>query len=65
MINRHLEGVFRDLSTPLVADACVRIGLALRLAPPGLAGIIVWGCHRDTAEVVSVGLPVFSCGASR
>ena len=121
-----LGDVFRDLSTPLVADACVRTGAPLRLAPPGLgplvpgsrvagqalpvrhygsvdvfleamenaapgdvlvidnggradegcigdltvlearaaglAGLVVWGRHRDTAEVVSIGLPVFGCG---
>jgi 4-hydroxy-4-methyl-2-oxoglutarate aldolase len=124
--NQSLSEAFRDLSTPLIADACVRQSLALRLAPPdlgplvpgsrlagrvlpvrhygsvdvfleameraaqgdilvidnagradegcigdltvlearaaGLAGLIVWGRHRDTAEVVAIGLPVFSCG---
>jgi len=124
--NQNLSEVFRELSTPLIADACVRQSLALRLAPPdlgpvvpggrlagrvlpvrhygsvdvfleameeaapgdilvidnggradegcigdltvlearaaGLAGLVAWGRHRDTAEVVSIGLPVFSCG---
>jgi len=124
--NQSLSEAFRDLSTPLVADACVRLSLALRLAPPdigpvvpgsrlagralpvrhygsvdvfleamegaaqgdvlvidnagradegcigdltvlearaaGLAGLVVWGRHRDTPDVAAIGLPVFSSG---
>jgi 4-hydroxy-4-methyl-2-oxoglutarate aldolase len=117
---------FGGLSTPLVADACIRAGAPLRVAPPGigavipgqriagralparhygsvdvfleafsgathgdvlvvdnggredeacvgdlvvleaqaagLAGVIVWGLHRDTAELTQIALPVFSYG---
>lgn len=39
-----LNDAFADLSTPLVADACIRCGVPLRAAPPGIAPVVA-GAH--------------------
>lgn len=44
-------------------EACVGDLIALETALAGLAGIVIWGLHRDTQELLEIGLPVFSLGA--
>ncbi len=44
-------------------EACVGDLIVLEALAAGLAGIVIWGLHRDTADVLAIGLPVFSLGA--
>lgn len=40
MNNQGLSQEFSELSTPLISDACLRLGIPLRIAPPGIFSLI-------------------------
>ncbi|MGF1426719.1 RraA family protein [Kitasatospora sp. LaBMicrA B282] len=44
-------------------EACVGDLAVLEARAAGLAGVVVWGLHRDSADLLAIGLPVFSQGA--
>jgi regulator of RNase E activity RraA len=45
-------------------EACVGDLVVLEAQAAGLAGVAIWGLHRDTADIRAIGLPVFSLGAT-
>jgi 4-hydroxy-4-methyl-2-oxoglutarate aldolase len=51
-LNRQLSDSFSRLSTPLVADACVRRGIPLRIAPPSMRPVL--SKHRVAGSVLPV-----------
>jgi regulator of RNase E activity RraA len=44
-------------------EACVGDLITLETKSAGLAGIVIWGLHRDAREIAAIGLPVFSLGS--
>ncbi len=44
-------------------ESCVGDLIAREAQAAGLGGLVIWGLHRDTAELRAIGLPVFSLGA--
>ncbi|MER8047585.1 RraA family protein [Streptomyces sp. NPDC094032] len=44
-------------------EACVGDLAVLEAGTAGIAAVVVWGLHRDTPDLVGIGLPVFSYGA--
>jgi regulator of RNase E activity RraA len=69
--DRVLEAIYRsDPGSVLVLDnqgrsdeACFGDLAAYEARTLGLAGVVIWGRHRDGAEVADVGVPLFSFGA--
>lgn len=46
-----------------IDEACVGDLVVLEAQAAGLAGVVVWGLHRDTTDIRTIGLPVFSIGS--
>jgi regulator of RNase E activity RraA len=46
-----------------VDESCVGDLVVLEARAAGLAGVVIWGLHRDTADIRAIGLPVFSMGS--
>ena len=44
-------------------ESCVGDLVVLEARAAGLAGVVIWGLHRDTADIREIGLPVFSLGS--
>jgi regulator of RNase E activity RraA len=44
-------------------ESCVGDLVVLEARAAGLAGVVIWGLHRDTVDIRAIGLPVFSLGS--
>ena len=44
-------------------EACVGDLMVLEAERAGLAAMVIWGLHRDTAQLREIGLPLFSLGS--
>ncbi len=44
-------------------EACIGDLVVLEAKNAGIKAIVVWGLHRDTSDLLQIGLPVFSYGA--
>ncbi|CAN5290164.1 demethylmenaquinone methyltransferase [soil metagenome] len=44
-------------------ESCIGDLMALEAQAASIAGIAIWGLHRDTADLLAIGLPLFSTGS--
>ncbi len=44
-------------------EACVGDLMLHEANGAGLAGVLIWGLHRDTADILAIGLPLVTLGA--
>src|SRR4051794_13820810 len=44
-------------------EGCIGDLVALEAQLAGIAGIVIWGRHRDTRQLAEIGLPLWSEGA--
>ncbi|MFD9964372.1 RraA family protein [Amycolatopsis sp. NPDC058986] len=44
-------------------ESCVGDLVVLEAQAAGLSGVVIWGLHRDNADIRTIGLPVFSMGS--
>ena len=44
-------------------ESCIGDLMAQEAASAGLAGIVIWGLHRDTVDIAAIGIPLFSAGS--
>lgn len=45
-------------------ESCVGDLLAQEAGAARLGGVVIWGLHRETAEIRAIGLPLFSLGST-